>query len=88
MEWLLDGGQKGLGIFPDPATPGLSPAESLAIATRNAASMTGRCACGAVASGKPSRGQEAFPAINHEHDCPAASPIIEAAIRRLQTRES
>jgi hypothetical protein len=63
-----------LFLLPDPDQPGLTDAERLGLRVRNDASITGQCACGAIMT---------LDGMEHEHDCPAVSPLIERLARRL-----
>ncbi len=84
--WTLDDGRKALGVLLDPTFPHLTPGERLAIHRRNAAQISGRCWCGAVATpGGVQAGDRAEPTFLHEHDCPAAddSPPIRSAIAKM-----
>lgn len=78
--WPLPDGRKALGVLPDPDAPNLTASERLAVRTRNAASITGRCACGAVAS---AAGADALASMVHEDDCPAISKAMRRAARKL-----
>jgi hypothetical protein len=88
VTWTLDDGRKALGVMLDPTFPHLTPGERLAIHRRNAAQISGRCACGAVATTPPGgvqSGERAEPIYLHERDCPAAddSPAIRSALGKM-----
>jgi hypothetical protein len=77
--------ERVLYLVPSPATPGLSTSELLALTLRRDATVSGRCACGAV---RPCiryrRGEVVHFAMEHETDCPAGDgPHLEALVRRL-----
>ena len=64
---------KTLAILPS-AGDDATDAVKLALAVRNAASVTGRCACGAVASNPVEVSPGVFSVrFEHEHDCPATA---------------
>jgi hypothetical protein len=77
---------KTLAILPS-AGDDASDAVRLALSVRNAASVSGRCACGAVASSPVEVAPGVFSVtFEHEHDCPAAAPEFERAARGGQIR--
>jgi hypothetical protein len=71
---------RALVLVPE-AREDATAAERLALTVRNAANLTGRCACGAT----PEDVQELAPGIyravfRHEDDCPAISPAARRAV--------
>jgi hypothetical protein len=69
-----------LVLVPEPRE-GATAAERIALAVRNSATLTGRCACGAAPEGV----QEPAPGVyrwvfRHEDDCPAVSPAARRAV--------
>src|SRR5213079_1834287 len=77
--------ERALYVVPSPATPGLSAPERLALTLRRDATISGRCACGALLPRiRIRRGELVHAAMEHEADCPAAGgPRVEALVRRL-----
>jgi hypothetical protein len=77
--------ERVLYLVPSPATPGLSTSERLALTLRRDATVSGRCACGAVRPRiRVHRGEVMHFVMEHEADCPAADgPHLEALVRRL-----
>jgi hypothetical protein len=71
-----------LFVLPDPEQPGLTPAERLGLTIRNAATASGRCACGAFAR----VAWAGHVVIEHERGCPAASPALDQLADRLGSR--
>lgn len=71
-------------VLPSTTQPGLTEAERVALTVRNAATLTGRCACGATAP-RPSAvaGQITHQLLVHEDACPAASPVLGRLAERL-----
>jgi hypothetical protein len=82
-----------LALLPAPAA-NATPAVRLGLRLRREASLTGACACGAVATDfeittdgmKPAAtirpGGVYVRAVAHEPDCPAVSPELERAAQR------
>lgn len=81
----LKPGLRVLALVPDAADPRLTRSERLALTVRNAATATGRCACGATVQGMPAHpipGEVYLAQIHHEPDCPGVS---RAALRAART---
>lgn len=75
-----------LAVVPDASDPRLSRSERMALTVRNAATATGRCACGAQAEGVPARlvpGEAYLAEMHHESDCPAVSSAARRAGRKV-----
>lgn len=78
---------RALVIVADPDAAGLIPPERLALQLRREATITGRCACGAVAPPVRIRqGKVTHWPVEHEHDCPAASAAVDRLAARLGDR--
>lgn len=88
-QWL-----RTLALIPTPAD-GASAKVQLALRLRNEATLTGRCACGAVqelfeveadGSLRPASavtaGHAYYAQFQHADDCPAISPEVERAVAR------
>jgi hypothetical protein len=88
VRWDLEDGTRALGVLPDPDGPGLTTAERVALRVRNAATVTGRCACGATAGPAPLPGIHHTARMEHEGGCPAHSPAAQSAMRKLARRGS
>ncbi len=79
-------GLRVLALVPDSSDPRLTAPERMALTVRNAATATGRCACGATAEGVPARlvpGEVHLAEMHHESDCPAVSNAAWRAGRKL-----
>jgi len=73
-------------IVPDLESPRLTIAERMALSVRNAATVSGRCACGAVIQGLPDElvpGEFTHVRMVHEDDCPAISNAALRGARKL-----
>jgi hypothetical protein len=89
--------RRALALLPAPAA-NATPAVRLGLRLRREASLTGRCACGAVAADfeittdgmKPAAttrpGGAYIRSMAHEHDCPAVAPELERAAHRGEIR--
>lgn len=78
---------RALVVIPDPEQPGLTPAEQLALRIRAAATISGRCACGATWTLPPDeQAGMAHVGMEHEPDCPAASPLLDTLAERMGDR--
>jgi len=82
----LKPGLRVLAVVPDSSDPRLTRAERMALTVRNAATATGRCACGATVEGMPahpSPGTYTETTMRHEDGCPAVSTAALRAARKL-----
>lgn len=79
--------RRAVFVVPDPDTPGLTEAESLALRLRRDATISGSCVCGSV---RPRiRLSKRFTdfTMQHAEDCPAADgPTFDAIVERDQLR--
>jgi hypothetical protein len=77
---------RALYVCPSPDTPGLTPAERLALTIRRDATVTGRCARGATMR-VDGKGAVVHAVMEHEEDCPAADgPHLRRLAERLGDR--
>src|SRR5207244_2281030 len=89
-------GRATLGLLPTPKA-GASAKVQLGLRLRNEATLSGRCACGAaradfqvlgdgtlrpVSRVTPGPGKMFYSRLEHERDCPAASPELDRALAR------
>ena len=75
-------------IVPRLDHPQLTITETMALSVRNAATVSGRCACGAAIQGLPDEfvpGEFIDIRMVHEDDCPAISTAALRGARKLRT---
>ena len=71
-------------LLPDPEQSGLTTRERVAIRTRNSATTTGRCDCGAALNlAGVAAGEIDALSVAHGDECPATSRAVERAEKRL-----
>jgi hypothetical protein len=79
-------GLRTIAVVPSANNPRLTVAERMALTVRNAATASGKCACGAVIQGLPDKLiPREFTHIRmvHEDDCPAISKAALRAMRKI-----